>query len=369
VAQRRNPSRVDWEQASAEIQRELPRKYRAFASRPQGDFRLFQRRQWLAYMISERSLGRLDEDSVLPFVADQAIVAVKELGPGVVLYGIHKKGASLLEDLVARNPVIGGRTIVYNDEVTSKIVRNRDVLIIDDSIHTGEIAKEHISRLRGEGAKRLCIFSVVGSRAGLSAVKKLNVPVKCVMEVTEDLFPVAFGLLMVPMLGLFRNGALSNRPHRSFRIDTGSMEPQVAAQKCLKVLAKLDCFNRLSEAPAVDGRKAVVYHGTCDLSASVFHQLRSRFKPHGGIDQAKFRVFLSRIDGAFHLCICAIVWPIGASSQSSKEIRRATEDAASWLLDAAQTSLKKGLAGTGFHSTRTGSGLSTSSTAFKRPGD
>jgi hypothetical protein len=314
-------------------------------------------------MYQERSLGRLDEDSVLPYVANQALLSMKELGPDVVLYGIHKKGASLLEDIATSYPFIGEHTIVYDNQVTARIVAGRDVLIIDDSIHRGEICQKHVRRLRQEGAKRVALFVVVSSRDGLAAARTLNVPITSVVEVSEKLFTLAFGLLMVPMLGLFRNGALSNRPHRAFRIDAGSLEAQGAALKCLRVLSSVPCLTRMAEVPSVDGRKAIVYAARTELSTQTLRQLRAKFAPYGSIDQAKFRIFLSRLNGSFHLCICAIVWPIGTGRRAKEEIQQATDDTAAWLLDVAEEGLKMSFAGTGFHLTRTDQVLRTASTA------
>lgn len=365
----RSASRVDWERASATLHRERPKRYHAFISRSSAPFHLAQRREWLAFMFAERSLPRIDADSVLPIVANQALLTIKDLGPDVVLYGIHKKGASLLEDLAVTFPAIGRRTILYNDDETEKFVRGRPVMIFDDSIHKGDTCKDHVRRLRREGARSVTIFAVVGSRDGLVAARKENVRVECLVEASEENFTVAFGLIMVPTLGLFRNGALSNRPHREFRIDGGSSDAQASALRCLRVLAGADSLSRLSEIPAVDGRKAAVYHGTGEVSLPILRKLRAQIDAYGKIDQVKFRVFVSQREGGFHLCLCAIVWPIGESDRSLAEIMGATEQAAVWLLDCVEADLKKGFAGTGFHVTRTASVIRSSRSTRARVGD
>jgi len=369
MAQGRTASRVDWERASATLYRERPKRYRAFISHRSAPFFLAQRREWLAFMFAERSLPRIDADSVLPIVANHALLTIKELGPDVVLYGIHKKGASLLEDLAAAFPAIGRRTILYDDDETEKYVRGRAVMIFDDSIHKGDTCKDHVRRLRREGARSVTILVVVGSRDGLVAARKENVRVECLVEVSEENFTVAFGLLMVPTLGLFRNGALSNRPHREFRIDGGSSDVQASALRCLRALAGADSFSRLSEIPAVDGGKATVYHGTGEVSLPILRKLRERFDTYGKIDQVKFRVFLSHRENGFHLCLCAIVWPIGEADRSLEEINEVTEQAAVWLLDCVEADLKKGFAGTGFHVTRTASVIRSSRSIGARLGD
>lgn len=354
MARGRTPARLDWEKASESLDRERPKRFRAFGRRPLGFFRLSQRRSWLAYMIGENSLPkRLDPDTVLPYVANQALLLVKELGRAVVLFGIHKKGASLLNDLAETHSAIGERTIVYDNQETESDVRGRKVLIIDDSIHDGETCREIIQRLRREGAREVSVFVVVGSEEGLGVVAKERVRIKCLWAVPDALFTVAFGILMVPTLGLFRNGALSNRPYRTFSINTPDVDPQTGALKCLRLLAGVSCFGFLSEVPVADGGGTSVFHGTAKPSALLQRQLRTRFAGRGVIDQAKFRIFLSQIDGAFHLCVCAIVWPIGSADRTLDEIKEASDQAAAWLLDGVEASMKKSFSGTGYHIART----------------
>jgi hypothetical protein len=342
-------SQIDWERVSATLHKERRRRYRSFALRPRAGFRLSQRREWLAFLVSETRLPKLDPVGVLPVVANQALLTVKELGPDVVLYGIHKKGASLLRDLADAYPFIRERPIVYDDQEFEPVVRGRPVLIFDDSIHSGDTSSDHIRRLRRAGARRVAIFAVVASRAGLAVANRENVRVACVTEVHEELFTVAFGILMVPMLGLFRNGALSNRPCRSYRIEGSGKDPQTEALKILRFVTGLDCFGRFQEVPPVDGEKACTYHGSASLSNALHMELGRRLSIVGGIDQDKFRVFLSIVNGGFHLCVCAIVWPLGARNKMQREVEMASDEAAYWLLDCVESDLRRALAGSGFH--------------------
>jgi hypothetical protein len=348
---RRPHTRIDWERVSATLGRERPKRYHSFSRRSGAKFQLSQRRQWLSYIYSE-PLGRLDEDSVLPYVAQRVLIVIKELGPEVVLYGIHKKGASLLEDLAARYPFIGEHTLVSDSEETEHLVRGRTVLIIDDSIHRGKSCQVHLQRLRAEGASRVAIFVVIASRRGLVRAGKLKTPITCLMDVPERLFTLSFALLMVPTLGLFRNGALSNRPHRGFSIGFGTSRPQAAALRALRLISGLGCFGTMSEVPAVDGQRAAVYHASATPSAKTLRATRVGLSSHASLDQVKFRVLLSKVDDSFHLCVCAIVWPIGRRGVTSSAVEVATEQVATRLLDSVETDLSRAFAGSGLHISR-----------------
>jgi hypothetical protein len=340
---------IDWESIASRLSRSLHRKFQSFRDYRVVGFDPSQRLKWLAFEsgVSRLPTG-LDPETVLPVVLSRAIVNVKELGPKVVLFGVHKKGMSLLTQLAEMNSFIAGHTIVHDDMETASLVRNKNVLIVDDSIHHGRTCGANVWRLRREGAKEVSVFTAVASRKGLAVLTREGVQVSAVLDAPEPLFTLAFGLVMVPLLGVFRNGALSNRPYRVFRISLPRVDIATGSYNVLSTMSSLRSVRKLSEIPPADDKTAPVFHGSIELSTAKMTELRLRMASIGDQDQVKLRVFLSGDRDALRLCICGIVWPIGRETLNAETVAKGCDDHSKWLLQSIASELnialqKKGM--------------------------
>lgn len=332
---------IDWESISSRLAKNLHRKFQSFRGYRAMGFDPSQRLKWLAFEsgVSRLPTG-LDPEAVLPVVLSRAIVNVKELGPRVVLFGVHKKGMSLLTQLAEMNSFIAGHTIVHDDMETESFVRNKNVLIVDDSIHHGRTCGANVWRLRREGAKEVSVFTAVASRKGLAVLTKEGVRVSAVLDATEPLFTLAFGLVMVPLLGVFRNGALSNRPYRVFQISLPNVDIASGCYNVLAALATIQSVRKLCEIPPADDKTAPVFHGSVELSTAKLDDLRQRMARMGKLDQVKLRVFLSGDREKIRLCLCAIVWPIGRETLEPETVTKSCDGHAEWLLKSVANELK-----------------------------
>jgi hypothetical protein len=334
---------LDWGRIIYRLTRNLPKRFLSFREYRSLGFDPSQRLKWLAFESAVSLPKGFDPGGVMPVVLSRAIVNVKELGPNVTLFGVHKKGMSLLTQLAEMNSFIANHTIVHDDMETAALVKGRNVLIVDDSIHYGRTCARNVKRLRAEGAVKVAVFTAVASRKGLAALVKLGVQVSSVLDAPERLFTLAFGILMVPLLGVFRNGALSNRPYRVYRISGGSIDLESAAYNVLSTIASIRSTQQLCEIPPVDDKTAPVFHGSVELTSTKTAELRSRLGPVGDLDQAKLRVFLSGDKSVLHLCLCGIVWPLGRESMSSEAIATGTDAHTEWLLQSIEAELRASL--------------------------
>lgn len=338
---------MNWKKASVLLSRELGNRYDDAASQLTEFFP--DQRLKFAHDIAgiQGRLGPAPVAEITSALTRQAQICLRDLGPKAVVVGIEKKGQGLLHEIAEGNPRFSGHLLINDPAVNSMNVRGRNVLVVDDSIHSGATVRRVASQLRSKGAKRIMVLAVLASTSGLNNLKLISrLEVIHLYWAPEKLFWVAFQVLLVPLLCALRNGAIPNRPHHTYEITPPRGGATVAAVETLSALARMRVVSKLYEVLVADGVRRKVYHGTLLFSSQGEKRISEIAGAHAITDQTKLRVF---VDSTLpiHLNICAIYWPI-ADVRRKSQVMELEHRVVSWMFSQVEENALESLKSKGY---------------------
>ena len=261
-------------------------------------------------------------------------------GTTYVTSGPTGYGDSLLEDL----PNLREYPLASSSELNKIDFRGKNVILIDDIVRNGATLIQTSERLKEMGAKRVHALVLVGRDDGVEKVRKTGIGIDAMLVVPTQFYSVAFLMFVAPLLRRFRNGAISNWPHRIYRLRGESQSREEGVRRLLSSLVEVSTSEALTEIPAVDGLDGPIFYGTLELNpANVAASLRE-LTSMAEIDQAKVRIFIAP-SSPVHLHLCGIAWLIADGGTSTDSLARAVSDR---LLDKVESSITANLKPNGY---------------------
>lgn len=246
-----------------------------------------------------------------------------------VLVGVHRKGLAILRELTARLPDLGvfpAHASRDSPPALNKAIQNRNVVVIDDSIHRGSKTADFVRRLRQEGgAAEVTCLPVVSSIEGAAAVEFAGAKVDPYLVAPLSEFQELWDKVLVPVVLNLRCGPLSNLmgSEIEFEAGSGSLEDLVVAS--LDCLARIRGVDHLAETSESSDRTQV-FHALIELTEAAvddqFTKLKADDPGFLNPSEIKFRLFfLGAAPLVFHFVV-VVHWHTSTAKATYEEIER-----------------------------------------------
>lgn len=139
----------------------------------------------------------------------------------------------------------------------------------------------------------------------------------------------------LPPLRRFRNGAISNGPHRIYGVVGKSENVSELALATLSGLAQFPAALVTNGIPSCDSSRSPIFRGSVELAEEYVGDLRTSLSPPEQLDQVKVRFFIGP-SIPLHLHLCGIAW-LTSDQASDSEVERTSERIESAARATAQT--------------------------------
>ena len=322
-----------------ELKRDFSLKY----SCSKDDERAARRSQWRdAIALAGRFPFTLDAETAFGLVEvflNQVVLALANLEGKVVFVGVEKKGMALLNEIVELVPTLKAYRRISDSDVASKDLQDCNIIIIDDIVNHGVAMATVHANLKGRGVKGIRSLVLLARQSGLQSLAKEGIPVDATLEEPDDVFSTLFILLVSPLLRNLRNGAISNWPHRVYRIGRAGDRIDDVSRSVLRYFLENSYVDSVSEVGACDGSESPIYHGTLLLPKEREADLMRFLEPDSEISQVKLRFFIGPYT-PLTLHLCSIVWPI---TPTADKPNGQVQEAAESLLSALEPLLRREL--------------------------
>lgn len=274
------------------------------------------------------------------------IVQIAVFGRETVLVGIGKKGMGLLNELVEiRSELTAYERHSIDQLLETTDVAGKNIILIDDVLNRGDTMTTAVGRFKDRKVAGLHALVLVGREDRMNSLHQAGISVDAALQVEGRFFQVLFMLWVSPLLRYFRNGAIPNRPHRVYRFDVPSSDPDRGAYRLLSAITGLREVSAVTEIPAGDGVDGPVYHGTLEIDPVVVRGVVRDAATEAEIDQAKVRVFIAPTP-SLHLHLCGIFWPIGGEGAPPEALTKRVAESILELIDKALTDKLNGAGNT-----------------------
>lgn len=253
------------------------------------------------------------------------------------IIGVPRKGYSILRE-VAQRMGIPETMYMSADSLTEERIKDSDIVIFDDMIHSGKKLPEIVNEVERFNPNSISAVAIWGSDDGVKSVEEKvpDVDLQVGFSFPEEFFWWFFCVQTSPLLYTLKGGAISNRPFDKITItaEDGKRMDKVASE-ILESLCTLDQVDSLVENVPMDGKEFDTYHGTLEYRSEV----SERYKDELGenierVEYAKTRVFLHPTQEEFTLHLCGCLCPEGISSDLTPDrVEQMDADLSRKLLD------------------------------------
>lgn len=331
---------MSWQHAIDEL-RALP-KFQPAISDPA--FEPGHRKKILDGMLPVPDTLRIDADALMDLAAFHVSLTIKDADYYV---GVIRKGMSFLHELNFRLKLPDAK-LVSNEDLGKLDLKGKNVVIVDDAIHTGATVLALVERIEAKGAALVRANVLLASTTGLDKLKEQRpkVEVNAVFPVPEELYGPTYQGSLVRVMEHYKRGSLSNRPTCMVEAQGAKFAAPKACSDAIRALASWPMAEVLNELPPFHGAYPPIFRATSEFNEAAVQKIRELSGGHD-VEQAKIRVFAG-CNGSLRLQLYAIYYPHIPTSVSTAERDAIDTAVCKYMLETANTHLREQLLAMGY---------------------
>ncbi len=232
-------------------------------------------------------------DSVLDLFSAQVKITFQQGFDWLI--GIPRKGAALLQEAGLRANLEPSR--MTSLENLPPDLNGKAILLVDDSIHHGQMMSRILEDLKDRGCERITVLVLLATPEGLEWLRKKfgdsNVPVtfQCLLAVPDASLSFHFQRFLAPALFSLQTGFLTDRVGLNLKVEAHETTPSEVISKILQVLCSLDIIAEII-VPSIGKTVTNVLPCTAILSSEMENWIGRQFPDSVDLEICKLRIYI-----------------------------------------------------------------------------